>query len=182
MRDYHRAVERALDFICNDEGDAHSLGSHGSLPVLARRGTPLAAHDGWGGAQQRVVSDEYGAAGEAPPSGAASHSGAASDDPGGIRADLTAGLTDGPEPLSRLSAASSASSSASTLNDINDDPASQVDPIPTDVKLAFFNETRHAYGRTALLLSGGAALGFYHAGELCRSGGGSLLRAVSLRA
>ena len=26
--------------------------------------------------------------------------------------------------------------------------------IPTDAKLAFFNETRHAYGRTALLLSG----------------------------
>ena len=36
--------------------------------------------------------------------------------------------------------------------------------IPTDVKLAFFNETRHAFGRTALLLSGGAALGFYHVG------------------
>lgn len=36
--------------------------------------------------------------------------------------------------------------------------------IPTDVKLAFFNEARHAYGRTALLLSGGAALGFYHVG------------------
>ena len=26
--------------------------------------------------------------------------------------------------------------------------------IPTDAKLAFFNETRHAYGRSALLLSG----------------------------
>jgi TAG lipase/steryl ester hydrolase/phospholipase A2/LPA acyltransferase len=38
------------------------------------------------------------------------------------------------------------------------------DPIPTDARLAFFNETRHAYGRTALLLSGGAALGFYHVG------------------
>lgn len=36
--------------------------------------------------------------------------------------------------------------------------------IPTDARLAFFNETRHAYGRTALLLSGGAALGFYHVG------------------
>lgn len=31
-----------------------------------------------------------------------------------------------------------------------------MDPIPTDTKLAFFNEMRHAYGRTALLLSGGA--------------------------
>lgn len=31
-----------------------------------------------------------------------------------------------------------------------------MDFIPTDTKLAFFNETRHAYGRTALLLSGGA--------------------------
>ena len=38
------------------------------------------------------------------------------------------------------------------------------DPIPTDARLAFFNETRHGYGRTALLLSGGAALGFYHIG------------------
>lgn len=37
-------------------------------------------------------------------------------------------------------------------------------PIPSDARLAFFNETRHAYGRTALLLSGGAALGFYHVG------------------
>lgn len=38
------------------------------------------------------------------------------------------------------------------------------DLIPTDARLAFFNETRHSYGRTALLLSGGAALGFYHVG------------------
>ncbi|CAN0467029.1 unnamed protein product, partial [Laminaria digitata] len=50
--------------------------------------------------------------------------------------------------------------------------------IPTDAKLAFFNETRrevnrqavpgagggHAYGRTALMLSGGAAMGVYHTG------------------
>jgi TAG lipase/steryl ester hydrolase/phospholipase A2/LPA acyltransferase len=36
--------------------------------------------------------------------------------------------------------------------------------IPTDAKLAFFNETRHSYGRTALLLSGGAYLGYYHMG------------------
>jgi TAG lipase/steryl ester hydrolase/phospholipase A2/LPA acyltransferase len=38
------------------------------------------------------------------------------------------------------------------------------EPIPTDARLAFFNETRHSYGRTALLLSGGASLGFYHTG------------------
>ena len=37
-------------------------------------------------------------------------------------------------------------------------------PIPTEVRLSFFNETRHAFGRSALILSGGAALGFYHAG------------------
>ena len=43
--------------------------------------------------------------------------------------------------------------------DNNDD-----EDIPSDAKLAFFNETRHAYGRTALMLSGGAALGFYHMG------------------
>lgn len=40
------------------------------------------------------------------------------------------------------------------------------DEIPTDAKLAFFNETRHSYGRTALLLSGGAYLGYYHIGVL----------------
>jgi TAG lipase/steryl ester hydrolase/phospholipase A2/LPA acyltransferase len=39
-----------------------------------------------------------------------------------------------------------------------------LDHIGPDVKLAFFNETRHAFGRTALLLSGGAGLGFYHVG------------------
>lgn len=31
-------------------------------------------------------------------------------------------------------------------------------------KLSFFNETRHAFGRSALLLSGGATLGLYHLG------------------
>jgi len=36
--------------------------------------------------------------------------------------------------------------------------------VAADVRLAFFNETRHSYGRSALLLSGGAALGFYHIG------------------
>ena len=39
-----------------------------------------------------------------------------------------------------------------------------MDHIGTDVKLAFFNEARHSFGRTALLLSGGAGLGFYHVG------------------
>lgn len=36
--------------------------------------------------------------------------------------------------------------------------------IPSESRLAFFNETRHSYGRTAFLCSGGAALGFYHVG------------------
>mmetsp|Transcript_38702 Transcript_38702/g.121293 ORF Transcript_38702/g.121293 Transcript_38702/m.121293 type:complete len:819 (-) Transcript_38702:163-2619(-) len=36
--------------------------------------------------------------------------------------------------------------------------------IPMEAKLAFFNETRHSYGRSALMLSGGAAMGFYHVG------------------
>ena len=40
--------------------------------------------------------------------------------------------------------------------------------VPDDAKLAFFNETRHAYGRTALLLSGGAYLGYYHMG-VCKA-------------
>lgn len=51
-----------------------------------------------------------------------------------------------------------------SLNFICDSPIAE--EIPSDAKLAFFNETRHAYGRTALLLSGGAYLGFYHFGVL----------------
>ena len=42
-------------------------------------------------------------------------------------------------------------------NDIN---------IPTLTKLQFFRETRHSYGRTAVLLSGGASMGLYHSGVL----------------
>eukprot|EP00270_Netrium_digitus_P008652 TRINITY_DN2598_c0_g1_i5.p1 TRINITY_DN2598_c0_g1~~TRINITY_DN2598_c0_g1_i5.p1 ORF type:complete len:1063 (-),score=242.22 TRINITY_DN2598_c0_g1_i5:254-3442(-) len=41
---------------------------------------------------------------------------------------------------------------------------SEVDDFPLDEKLAFIHETRHAFGRTALLLSGGAALGAFHLG------------------
>jgi TAG lipase/steryl ester hydrolase/phospholipase A2/LPA acyltransferase len=51
------------------------------------------------------------------------------------------------------------------LNFVCDSPISD-DEVPTDAKLAFFNETRHAYGRTALLLSGGAYLGFYSIGVM----------------
>jgi hypothetical protein len=40
--------------------------------------------------------------------------------------------------------------------------------IPTDVRLAFFNEVRHAFGRTGLLLSGGAACK-YKSGRNCSS-------------
>lgn len=44
---------------------------------------------------------------------------------------------------------------ASALNLVCDGMASAgEEPIPIDAKLAFFNEARHAYGRTALLLSG----------------------------
>lgn len=41
-------------------------------------------------------------------------------------------------------------------------------PVSTAEKLSFFNETRHAFGRSALLLSGGATLGLYHIG-VCKS-------------
>merc|ERR1719343_1548455 len=41
-------------------------------------------------------------------------------------------------------------------------------PLPRDVpleeKLAFFYETKHSFGRCALLLSGGASMGMYHFG------------------
>ncbi|EQC33478.1 hypothetical protein SDRG_08988 [Saprolegnia diclina VS20] len=36
--------------------------------------------------------------------------------------------------------------------------------LSIDNKLAFFSETRHAYGRSALMLSGGGGLGLYHSG------------------
>ena len=32
--------------------------------------------------------------------------------------------------------------------------------------MEFFGETRHAYGRTALLLSGGAIFGLFHVGSI----------------
>lgn len=41
-----------------------------------------------------------------------------------------------------------------------------IDPPTTAEKLSFFNETRHAFGRSALLLSGGATLGLYHIGVM----------------
>jgi TAG lipase/steryl ester hydrolase/phospholipase A2/LPA acyltransferase len=34
--------------------------------------------------------------------------------------------------------------------------------VDVDEKLAFLKETRHAFGRTALLLSGGGGLGSFH--------------------
>jgi len=41
---------------------------------------------------------------------------------------------------------------------------SDSDELPLQEKLAFMHETRHAFGRTALLLSGGASLGSFHVG------------------
>ena len=38
--------------------------------------------------------------------------------------------------------------------------------FPSTNKLEFFAETRHAFGRTALMLSGGAGLGLYHLGVI----------------
>ena len=52
--------------------------------------------------------------------------------------------------------------------------------MPVHAKLAFFNETRHAYGRTALMLSGGAYLGHYHMGVVrCLWSEGLLPRVIS---
>ena len=44
----------------------------------------------------------------------------------------------------------------------------QADPnlMSIENKLEFFAETRHAYGKTALMLSGGAAFGKFHFGLL----------------
>ena len=49
----------------------------------------------------------------------------------------------------------------SMLHQIRDWPASQ---LPYADKLSFFRETRHTFGRTALLLSGGGSLGTFHMG------------------
>ena len=51
----------------------------------------------------------------------------------------------------------------SCLEYISDLP---MDKFSYSQKLEFFAETRHAFGRTALLLSGGASLGLYHLGVL----------------
>jgi NTE family protein len=40
------------------------------------------------------------------------------------------------------------------------------DQLPLERKLAFFAESRHALGKTGLLLSGGASLGMFHFGVL----------------
>lgn len=42
--------------------------------------------------------------------------------------------------------------------------ASEQEDFGLDDKLSFFHEVRHAFGRTALLLSGGAAMGAFHLG------------------
>ncbi|KAG0583013.1 hypothetical protein KC19_3G102400 [Ceratodon purpureus] len=42
--------------------------------------------------------------------------------------------------------------------------SSDSDSFTLDEKIAFIHETRHGFGRTALLLSGGAALGSFHLG------------------
>ncbi|PKU86061.1 triacylglycerol lipase SDP1-like [Dendrobium catenatum] len=41
---------------------------------------------------------------------------------------------------------------------------SESDEFPFEERLQFMHETRHAFGRTALLLSGGASLGAFHVG------------------
>ncbi len=41
-----------------------------------------------------------------------------------------------------------------------------VEPVSVAERIAFFNETRHSFGRSALLLSGGATLGMYHIGVI----------------
>jgi hypothetical protein len=41
-----------------------------------------------------------------------------------------------------------------------------MEPVSLAERIAFFNETRHSFGRSALLLSGGATLGMYHIGVI----------------
>lgn len=46
----------------------------------------------------------------------------------------------------------------------NPPPAPLAIELPLDHKISFFKELRHAYGRTALVLSGGGSFGFFHMG------------------
>lgn len=55
---------------------------------------------------------------------------------------------------------------ASCLDYVCDCEADSEPREATLAKLEFFNETRHAYGRSALLLSGGATMGLYHLGVI----------------
>lgn len=65
------------------------------------------------------------------------------------------------------------------------------DELSFNTKFEFFSEVRHHYGRTALLLSGGASLGMYHTGVIkllyendllpkiiCGSSAGSIVAAI----
>ena len=44
--------------------------------------------------------------------------------------------------------------------------ATECPSVTVAEKLSFFNETRHSYGRSALMFSGGASLGMYHCGVI----------------
>ena len=50
-----------------------------------------------------------------------------------------------------------------TAKDCNTEDAEE---LSLGNKIAFFNETRHAFGRSALLLSGGGSMGIYHSGVI----------------
>ena len=55
---------------------------------------------------------------------------------------------------------------AAALDFLCDVNADQDTPDTIVEKLSFFNETRHAFGRSAFLFSGGAMLGLYHMGVI----------------
>ena len=107
---YHKAVVRALDYICDEDEDG-GFGAEGA-------GEESCGGDGDGTASEDAGAGGGGGGGSA--SEGASEQGSASELGGQVGPE---GAEEGPH-----------------------------EAIPTDVKLAFFNETRHAYGRTALML------------------------------
>ena len=168
VEEYHRVVARALEAVC-DAGTRHDhrrrrlrqkqLQQHhhqqqqlrqqhehrcqAQLQLRLRRRRSSSSGGGGGGS---------GSEGELSDSSSSNSNNSSSSNNNNNNAAAAAAAAAAADAAAARAAAAAATAAEAAAQ------------IPTDVKLAFFNETRHAYGRTALLLSGGAALGFYHVG------------------
>jgi len=78
----------------------------------------------------------------------------------------TANKEDSDPPRRVPTRPSSPMSSSSTNSSQTSNSSSSIPPITRDQLLRFLKRARHAYGKTALCLSGGAMMGLYHIGHL----------------